>query len=938
MGNVPGDDDSSEEEHCTRPSTASEKALLNRRGALGVGAAFLGGIAFLEAVDTAAAAVDRYGITFDRVVDAVDDLGMDPTGGEPIDGALDGAYRTGTLVEFPPGDYLVTDTHVWNDGVSRFGMVGTGDSHKDVQFVFPPGNNGDKFRFISSTSGSHHLLANLSIQQTMDDTTSADIWFAHSDGSLIQDVEWLGRTPTDNDHRRQLLGFDCTTTDGVMTLRRVYMRESAVLPGYPDGVAGIRVGAGHDGEILMEDCHIEQRGSSSFRSTHGSGVLHVKGGLFKNNDNTNMRIAAGDHPSKVSWIKGAKLVVDADNLNEYAKDGDRLESPEGLRVDATGNGYTGVVIEDCEFVYKSAPGSRGIVTVPSWSDHGSFVMRNCSIVNDAGVQTIHAQDADTGSITPPYGPVLDGVHIEGSSSSQPRGCVVAIDADRDDTDIRNTCIHFPDADTDGVHISGSRNCNVSDSMIDVGGRATVFDGSDVTSSNITTDGVCVNDSGTSDGTDDSGSGGTDDSSGSDGSDDGDSGDTTPSNTLEIVGKGVTTNYRFTVDEALEGADDLESWDAISGTSADGWITTEGATDTYYFDSEITDLAIVQGDADVLVNGSPLEGSSRPENTIEVRGVGLESHYAFSVSGALEAGDDVESDDAVSDGTADGWISDGVDTFYFDGEITGFDVLQGDVDVVVNGSEVDLGRPPNVLEVVGRGTTTNYQFSVTDALEGADDLESWDAISGTSADGWITTEGATDTYYFAGELTSFEFARGDADVLVNGSPLDVGRPAKTLAIEGNGTPTHYRFGVSETLEAGPDLESEDAVDGTTAEGRVDGDTDTFYFDGEITSFEFLEGEANVYRDGELLDTAVFALPNVIEFDGTGSSGATSYSFGVSGEVDDDYLAGAAEDGDAIDGGSVTGTVDGDVDAFRFSGDLVSLQVDGSASLTFEDNDG
>lgn len=45
---------------------------------------------------------------FDWTMYAVDDRGMDPTGEEPIDRALDEVYGDGTLVVLPAGKYLST--------------------------------------------------------------------------------------------------------------------------------------------------------------------------------------------------------------------------------------------------------------------------------------------------------------------------------------------------------------------------------------------------------------------------------------------------------------------------------------------------------------------------------------------------------------------------------------------------------------------------------------------------------------------------------------------------------------------------------------------------------------------------------------------------------------------------------------------------------------
>lgn len=51
-----------------------------------------------------ASSVTRHGIDFDRVVNAVDDLGMDPTGDDPIDDRL-ARSNDGDLLQFPRGTY-----------------------------------------------------------------------------------------------------------------------------------------------------------------------------------------------------------------------------------------------------------------------------------------------------------------------------------------------------------------------------------------------------------------------------------------------------------------------------------------------------------------------------------------------------------------------------------------------------------------------------------------------------------------------------------------------------------------------------------------------------------------------------------------------------------------------------------------------------------------
>ncbi|WP_246999270.1 hypothetical protein [Halosolutus gelatinilyticus] len=80
----------------------------------------------------------------------------------------------------------------------------------------------------------------------------------------------------------------------------------------------------------------------------------------------------------------------------------------------------------------------------------------------------------------------------------------------------------------------------------------------------------------------------------------------------------------------------------------------------------------------------------------------------------------------------------------------------------------------------------------------------------------------------------------------------------------------------------------------------------------------------------------ALDNLLLVDGGGTSGVTNYEFAVSGEVEKSTEQDATvDDEDTIDGGTVTGAVGGWCDAFRFSGDLTDLTVDGDAKVYVND---
>jgi hypothetical protein len=73
-----------------------------------------------------------------------------------------------------------------------------------------------------------------------------------------------------------------------------------------------------------------------------------------------------------------------------------------------------------------------------------------------------------------------------------------------------------------------------------------------------------------------------------------------------------------------------------------------------------------------------------------------------------------------------------------------------------------------LKIEGTGTITRYSFEVSGDLNPVSDtIEPWDETSGSGAVGWVTDTTHIDEYDFTGEITSFEFLLGEAEVYVDG---------------------------------------------------------------------------------------------------------------------------------------------------------------------------
>lgn len=137
-------------ESLQRDASTDEKQFLKRRDYLRLGATTAAVGTFGGAAMSGSAAAGPADDVFKQRLNAVDDLGMDPTGDVAIDEVLSDDVPADTLVEFPPGEYLVTDGFDAADG-TRVGI--TESAAGDVTFVFAgaDGPLGDEERTATST-------------------------------------------------------------------------------------------------------------------------------------------------------------------------------------------------------------------------------------------------------------------------------------------------------------------------------------------------------------------------------------------------------------------------------------------------------------------------------------------------------------------------------------------------------------------------------------------------------------------------------------------------------------------------------------------------------------------------------------------------------------------------------------------------------------------
>lgn len=175
----------SDDREASAPTTATEGgALLDRRSYIKLGGIVAAALPTTVGV-ARATTVERDGIEFRRVLDAVSDLGMDPSGEEPIDDEL-AAAGDGALVRFPDGAYRFgTDSPgVSLDGETR-GFEGAGD---DVTLLAPRGRRG----FLLDGVGMEGAyLADVAVDRTAPDSRAGIR--LRGDRVVVRDVVVRGR-------------------------------------------------------------------------------------------------------------------------------------------------------------------------------------------------------------------------------------------------------------------------------------------------------------------------------------------------------------------------------------------------------------------------------------------------------------------------------------------------------------------------------------------------------------------------------------------------------------------------------------------------------------------------------------------------------------------------------------------------------------------------
>ncbi len=433
---------------------------------------------------------EQYGIQFGTVVDAVDDLEMDPSGNSSIDTTLQKSIERGNeLVAFPPGEYRVTEG-VTTDSVNNWGLVGLGSDPGDVRFIY---TSSEGIIFITTDGGDGQLIKNVTIDYNQQKNGTVGIVLRGNDNLFVVDLQYVGFDPTSSNGDNTNLSVEVFNPDGEALAEGVVrtgpsMIASHASQGPPSNSPFFWLGGRHRGTLKINNWHIENTGGNAIYASRTNGTVQVEDSTFVNNNQSSVRISGDD-----CYCRNCSFVIDTDNDhpdNEYAE-GDYI-NPNAVMWESGDRSNSGALIKGCEFIYRSRPdNSRTLRAVRGLGNIGDFEVRDTRFLLDtADTMAIYAEDPENPSFgstaSKPWNVTVESVRITGSADAH-HGAIEL--NNRSQSVITNSCLQLS-GKRDGIVITDSQDCRVEDTNIDVGGQKIVSFNSDVTTTNLTTDKSC----------------------------------------------------------------------------------------------------------------------------------------------------------------------------------------------------------------------------------------------------------------------------------------------------------------------------------------------------------------------------------------------------------------------------------------------------------------
>ncbi|PSQ19908.1 hypothetical protein BRD01_15290 [Halobacteriales archaeon QS_8_65_32] len=374
---------------------------------------------------------------FDVTLDAVSDLGCDPSGERTSDRALNaglaGVDADRVRVRFPPGTYRFDIAHRF-EGYDALGFVaaesesggtdGTDrtDEKGTTRLVAPPNFRREWFR---TENVGAFVFRGIDLDIRAPGCGPSVV--PHVERALlIEDVRVRGRGEGD----ANLLMPRVTSPNGVGVFRRFEARAGGVLGRRR---IGVWIGPANRGTLRFEACRLEEFPNNGLYASASRGAIRVLGGTYRNNDISQLRLSGSD-----CVVRGTLVAVDTRAYDGPSRSGDSpgYRNPRGIWWEAKRHSATGGRVEYTTIRIHRGSSVGGVVIA---KNGGAITIFRTAIEVDAtDAPGIHAYEPTGGYYRVPPRPWrvrLERVHVYGDSDAP------AIDIrGRPASSVRQSCI------------------------------------------------------------------------------------------------------------------------------------------------------------------------------------------------------------------------------------------------------------------------------------------------------------------------------------------------------------------------------------------------------------------------------------------------------------------------------------------------------------------
>ena len=299
--------------------------------------------------------------SYDTVVNAVDDLGWDPTGATPITFS---GLADGTLLVVPEGTYAYDGASWVTGSASRIGIRGLGTSRADVVFRSVDGTVGT--RLMNVGGGDFHELQNFTLDWgPRRDTSGVCFRLTPTNNLIIEDIEWTGYCPPNQQDDEMtplptngafvaeaMLFANIGNVGGTGLIRNVDATGPSHIDGHQGGEGFGIHNDNHNGTVVYEDCtwHNVNGDAPVYSSGHGKVV-------FDSVEIYNAAMA-GFRLGGISVVRNS--IVKYDIANQHPDNTGTWYAANPIFVSSqAGENQTGTRIENVDVIVDSMAGTPG---------------------------------------------------------------------------------------------------------------------------------------------------------------------------------------------------------------------------------------------------------------------------------------------------------------------------------------------------------------------------------------------------------------------------------------------------------------------------------------------------------------------------------------------------------------------------------------------------